>query len=160
MIDWVQNVKRNIDLILLQIKIPCESLETISKWKQHVYTSDQLWWRFSCFHNEKPKIASMATLLSLCEKCANTELFLVRIFLHSDWIRRFTHIFSDLLVFSPNTGKCGPEITPYLHTFHTVREVWPLMLFWVFHYENRKISIKVDQKCKRVNGSARSAEPF
>ena len=24
------------------------------------------------------------------------------------------------------------------------------MLFWVFHYENRKISIKVDQKCKRA----------
>ena len=21
---------------------------------------------------------------------------------------------------SPNTGKCGPEITPYLDTFHTV----------------------------------------
>ena len=23
-------------------------------------------------------------------------------------------------VFSPNTGKCGPEITPYLDTFHAV----------------------------------------
>ena len=23
-------------------------------------------------------------------------------------------------VFSPNTGKDGPEITPYLDTFHTV----------------------------------------
>ena len=23
-------------------------------------------------------------------------------------------------VFSPNTGKYGPEITPYLDTFHTV----------------------------------------
>ena len=25
-----------------------------------------------------------------------------------------------LPVFSPNTGKYGPEITPYLNTFHTV----------------------------------------
>ena len=30
-------------------------------------------------------------------------------------------------VFSPNTGKYGPEITPYLDTFHTVKKVqlWP-----------------------------------
>ena len=27
------------------------------------------------------------------------------------------------LVFSPNTGKFGPEITPYLDTFHTVFDV-------------------------------------
>ena len=27
-------------------------------------------------------------------------------------------------VFSPNTGKYGPEITPYLDTFHAVRGVW------------------------------------
>ena len=26
-------------------------------------------------------------------------------------------------VFSPNTGKYGPEITPYLHTFHAVLEI-------------------------------------
>ena len=25
-----------------------------------------------------------------------------------------------LSVFNPNAGKCGPEITPYLHTFHAV----------------------------------------
>ena len=42
------------------------------------------------------------------EKCPNTELFLVRIFLYSDWM------------FSPNTKKYGPEITPYLDTFHAV----------------------------------------
>ena len=28
--------------------------------------------------------------ITLCEKHPNTELFLVRIFLYSDWIRRFT----------------------------------------------------------------------
>ena len=36
---------------------------------------------------------------SLLEKCPNT---------------------SYLSVFSPNAGKCGPEKTPYLYTFHTV----------------------------------------
>ena len=45
-------------------------------------------------------------------------VFLVRIFPHSDWIRRDT---SYLSVFSPNAGKYGPEITPYLDTFHTVQ---------------------------------------
>ena len=37
---------------------------------------------------------------SLHEKCPNTELFLVCIF--------------------PNTGKYGPELTPYLDTFNVV----------------------------------------
>ena len=44
---------------------------------------------------------------SLREKCPNTELFLVRIFLYSDLI-------------CPNTGKYVPEITPYLDTFQAV----------------------------------------
>ena len=51
------------------------------------------------------------------EKCPNTELFLVRIFLYS--VRSFLYT-PYLSVFSPNTGKYGPEITPYLHTFHVV----------------------------------------
>ena len=42
----------------------------------------------------------------LREKCPNTELFLVRIFPHSDWIRRYTPYLS---VFSPNAEKYGPE---------------------------------------------------
>ena len=54
---------------------------------------------------------------ALREKCPNTEFFLVRIFPHSDWIRRDTSCFA---VFSPNAKKYGPEKTPYLDTFHTV----------------------------------------
>ena len=50
---------------------------------------------------------------SLREKCVNTEFFLVRIFPHSDWIRRDTPYLS---VFSPNTGKNGPEKSLYLDT--------------------------------------------
>ena len=52
---------------------------------------------------------------TLREKCPNTELFLVSIFLRSEWIRR-----EHLSVFTPNMGKYGPEKTPYLDTFHTV----------------------------------------
>ena len=51
------------------------------------------------------------------EKCPNTELFLVRIFPHSDWIWRDTSYLSE---FSLNAGKNGPEITPYLETFHFI----------------------------------------
>ena len=51
------------------------------------------------------------------EKFPNTEFFLVRIFPHSDWIRRDTEYLS---VFSPNVGKYGPEKTPHLDTFHVV----------------------------------------
>ena len=55
--------------------------------------------------------------LTLREKSPNTEFFLVRIFPHSDGIRKDT---SYLSVFSPNPGKYGLEKTPYLDTFHTV----------------------------------------
>ena len=55
--------------------------------------------------------------ISLLEKCPNTEFWLIRIFVHSDRIQRFTEKIS---VFSLNAGKYGPEETPYLDTFHTV----------------------------------------
>ena len=32
----------------------------------------------------------------------------------------FSCMRNELSVFSPNTGKYGPEITPYLDTFHAV----------------------------------------
>ena len=47
------------------------------------------------------------------------ELILVRIFLYLEWIRRFMEY---IFVFSPNTGKYGPEITPYLNTFHAASD--------------------------------------
>ena len=58
------------------------------------------------------------SLQTLREKCPNTEFFLVRIFPHSDWIRRDTLYLS---VFSPNARKYGQEKTPYLGTFHAVK---------------------------------------
>ena len=38
----------------------------------------------------KSNFQSILSMLFLREKCPNTELFLVNIFLYSDWIRRFT----------------------------------------------------------------------
>ena len=56
-------------------------------------------------------------IFRLCEKCPNKDFFLVRIFPHSDWVRRDTEYLS---VFSRNTEKYGPEKSPYLDTFHVV----------------------------------------
>ena len=62
-------------------------------------------------------IIKQRTSNSLREMCPNKGLLLIRIFLHSDWIRRFT---LQISVFSQNTGKYGPEITPHQDTFHAV----------------------------------------
>ena len=67
----------------------------------------------------------------LRKMCPNTESFLVSIFPHSDWIRRDT---SHLSVFSPNAGKYGPEITPYLDTFHAV-----------IHFKNKNNNQKYEE---------------
>ena len=63
------------------------------------------------------KLLKIIILNTLREKWPNTKFFLVRIFLHSDWIRRDTPYLS---VFSPNVGKYEPQKTPYLDTFHAV----------------------------------------
>ena len=63
------------------------------------------------------KVLNLYYFVPLREKCPSTELFLVHIFLYSDWIRRFT---PKISVFSSNTGKYGPEITPYLDPFHAM----------------------------------------
>ena len=75
--------------------------------------------------------------LSLREKRPNTELFLVRIFLHSDCIRRDT---SYLSVFSSNAGKYGPEVTPYLDTFHALYSLELLTYYFhCIHYSLSKV---------------------
>ena len=64
--------------------------------------------------NRNSNLPAYFPLHVLCEKCPNTEFFLVRIFPHSHWTRSY------LSVFSPNVGKYGPEKSPYLDTFHAV----------------------------------------
>ena len=69
------------------------------------------------------------TTYTLREKCPNTLLFLVRIFLYSNWIRRYTEYLS---VFSPITEKYGPEITPYLDTSRSDRSSISFHYFLVY----------------------------
>ena len=76
--------------------------------------------------------------LSLREKRPNTELFLVRIFLHSDCIRRDTKYLS---VFSSNAGKYGPKLTPYLETFHAVHDKSSYKIFTKTTFINTKEKI-------------------
>ena len=67
---------------------------------------------------------------TLCEKCPNTELFLVHAFFQVEWILRIRFVFTLYLsVFTLNAGKYGPEITPYLGTFHAVRTSELLVIF-------------------------------
>ena len=77
-------------------------------------------------------------VLTLREKCPNTEFFLVLIFPHSDWIRR------DILylyVFGPNEGKYGPEKIPYLDTFHAV--ILDFYTLWKYYGFLYSVGIKV-----------------
>ena len=72
--------------------------------------------------------------LALRENCLNAEFFLVCIFPHSDWIRRDTPYLS---VFCPNTGKYGPEKTPYLDTFHAVL-LYLIYDFWEIYRDEKQ----------------------
>ena len=51
---------------------------------------------------------------TLREKCPNTEFFLIRIYPHSDWIRRET------LRIQSECWKIRTRKAPYLDTFHAV----------------------------------------
>ena len=62
----------------------------------------------------------ISSLSALREKCPDTEFYLVCIFPLSEWIWRDLRT-AYLSVFSLNVGKCGPEKTSYLGTFHAVQ---------------------------------------
>ena len=61
-------------------------------------------------------------------------------------------------VFSPNTGKYGPEKTPYWDTFHAVILLWNFALLLHFVFENRfyplfasrTVSLKKREKKKQI----------
>ena len=90
----------------------CGVYEILKNWCLRTSASETC-----CFTWSVLKWSQIGTWLSLREKCPNTKFCLVRIFPYSDWILRDTLYLS---VFNPNVGKCGPEKTPYLDTFHTV----------------------------------------
>ena len=86
-------------------------------------------------------IIPSALSISLREKCPNTGVFLVRIFLYSNWIRKFTQI----SVFSPNTEKHGPGKAPYLDNFHAVSLTkYENLRFLLIYYSN-----ELTQRCIR-----------
>ena len=64
------------------------------------------------------EICTGSHVLNTAWKVSKYGVFSGPYFPHSDWIRRNTPY---LFVFSPNAGKCGPEKTQYLDTFHAVR---------------------------------------
>ena len=85
----------------------------------------------------------------LRKKCPNTEIFLVRIFSHSEWIRRDT---SYLSVFSPNAGKYGPEKTPHLDTFQKVlANVFSCNFAFIFNLKMYKEAITGEFFCTWQN---------
>ena len=61
---------------------------------------------------------------TLRERVSVLGVFLVRIFPHSDWIRRNTEY---LPVFSTNATQYGPKKTPNTDTFHAVTQVKVLL---------------------------------
>ena len=73
-----------------------------------------LWRGIPSWSNICSIIGKAATAWKVCKYGVISGLS----FLHSDWIWRFTPYISK---FSLNAGKYGPEITPYLDTFHAVR---------------------------------------
>ena len=72
---------------------------------------------FKIWQSSKLKIKYSSEIL--CEKCPNTEFFLVLIFSHTDLVRRF--FFVNLRIQS-ECEKYGPEKTPHLDTFHALKE--------------------------------------
>ena len=88
---------------------------------------------------------SVHWISSLREKCPNTEFFLVRIFPHSDWMRR------ELFVFSPNAGEIRTRNKSVFERFS--RSAWISNiklfkqdyseLFYILNY----INIIVDNSC-------------
>ena len=96
--------------------------------KSSLLQKNKIWYIHSINIAKALNVTNLKLLLcvSLREKCPNKELFLARIFPYSDWIRTDA---SYLSVFSPNAGKYGPEITPYLDTFRAVQ------LYQSFIYE-------------------------
>ena len=92
---------------------------------------------------------NMLTLWNILrENCSNTELFLVSIFPHLDWIQRGT---SCLSVFSPNPGKYGPEITPYLNTFHAVADTIYKPASQMFAYQRMRKQVIKEQVLEFAN---------
>ena len=106
------------------------------------------WKYYETFPYKTPSIQKPMIRQTLRGNCPSTEIFLVRIFLHSDGIRRFT---PEISVFSPNTGKYGPEKKRYLDTFYAEKyngkykmEIIKILLVWGFCQHTRCNEFVID----------------
>ena len=104
--------------------------------------------------NEKTKLQEWQhlckpQLVTLRQKCPNTEVFLVRILPRLDLIRIFT---VKISVFSLNTGKHGPEKNCLLWHFSCSKSIQKKISILRFHQIAREnenpleLSIKNEQK--------------
>ena len=117
-------------------------------------------WTISCFTNGQLELNWLNARKNIFKskdytawKMSVFEVFLVRIFLHSDWIRRDTEY---LFVFSPNAGKYSSEKlriwTLFTHCYH------PLIFSTVFNFsvfywekENLRFFLSLLEKSRGVN---------
>ena len=100
---------RALSLYIHKEKLSRNYIEKQKSTLSYIRTSNfRLWLAFSREYLTK-NFQYYSVELPLREKCPNTELFLVRIFQYS--------------VFSPNTGKYGPDITPYLDTIQAMSSI-------------------------------------
>ena len=112
------------------------------------------------FHNLEFHLVSYYSIKELflawvtCGKCSNTKFFLVRIFQHSDWIRRDTKYLS---VFSRNAGKYGPEKNSVFG--HFSRSEYKLFLNYGFtlhflkNYSHKKVVYVKKETTNKYLGS-------
>ena len=106
-LSLLKKISVNFTIFRLLLRILSANTSQANTLVIHGVCSNIFWWQWNYLFRANV----------LREKGANTELFQVRIFPHSDWMRRGTRYFS---VFSSNAEKYGPEITPYLDTFSAV----------------------------------------
>ena len=125
---WLIEILYNINLVLLNVNLPCIFTTSVNSnilfflpsfhvFSHNLNTCTIAMKNLRNIHAVSTSQVEDTVKPPLHEKCPNTEFFLVRIFPHSDWIRRDTEYLS---LFSPNAGIYRPEKTPYLDTFYVV----------------------------------------
>ena len=63
-------------------------------------------------------------------------------------------------VFSPNEGKCGPEKTSYLDTFHTVKAFYKYVRFSIYDWGKCKVFVAILVKLWLIIGNSFIASIF
>ena len=102
---------------------------------------------------EQLKITSLTQRLfkklSLDEKCSNTKFFLVRIFLYSEWIRRFTLFTPYWVWIQENTDQKKLRIwILFTQCISWYRDYYPRSLIQRLFKERAKLQLKCTIKWK------------